>query len=295
MKINFSVVSFVPSSAQVAVVGSVPELGSWNVDKCVQLEPSERPQSDMAPSFWYASLKVEGAKSIEYKFIRRRSQDVGWEWEGSGSGDNRKVDLVQEGEDVVQAASFGSILKGAQGKGGSEKVLAIPVTQFLDPAGVSEYSHTTRFYMNVKNQNSIHYNKIIEAMYVGTCPRCVEHLDMLKRDLGVTALFNLQTEEDALNNYPDPKSHPTMEGRTTDHVEEVAKRRGLAYVWMPTTDMSTQARARMLPQAALVMYGLLAGGHVVYCHCNAGVGESPDEMRREEERTEITAERVFDF
>jgi len=49
---------------------------------------------------------------------------------------------------------------------------------------------------------------------------------------------------------------------------------GIEYVWMPTKDMDTAARAAMLPHASYVLEGLVARGHVVYVHCNAGVGRS---------------------
>lgn len=37
---------------------------------------------------------------------------------------------------------------------------------------------------------------------------------------------------------------------------------------------SSAGRIRMLPQAVYLLHGLLANGHTVYVHCNAGVGRS---------------------
>ncbi|CAK0875256.1 unnamed protein product [Prorocentrum cordatum] len=50
--------------------------------------------------------------------------------------------------------------------------------------------------------------------------------------------------------------------------------RGMEYIWMPTFDMSTDGRAQMLPQGSHIFASLVQRGHVIYSHCNAGVGRS---------------------
>ncbi|KAH0622360.1 hypothetical protein JD844_024606 [Phrynosoma platyrhinos] len=84
--------------------------------------------------------------------------------------------------------------------------------------------------------------------------------------------MNFQTEWDVVQNswgcnrYPEPMSPEVL--------MKLYKEEGLAYVWMPTPDMSTEGRVQMLPQAVCLLHGLLENGHTVYVHCNAGVGRS---------------------
>ncbi|KAM9156648.1 laforin isoform 2-T2 [Pangshura tecta] len=115
--------------------------------------------------------------------------------------------------------------------------------------------------------------RILPNIWLGSCPRQVEHVTIkLKHELGVTAVMNFQTEWDVVQNswgcnrYPEPMSPEVL--------MKLYKEEGLAYVWMPTPDMSTEGRIQMLPQAVCLLHGLLENGHIVYVHCNAGVGRS---------------------
>ena len=45
-------------------------------------------------------------------------------------------------------------------------------------------------------------------------------------------------------------------------------------VYLRVRHLSPTGRVRMLPQAVFLLQGLLGNGHVVYVHCNAGVGRS---------------------
>ncbi|XP_039202784.1 laforin isoform X2 [Crotalus tigris] len=115
--------------------------------------------------------------------------------------------------------------------------------------------------------------RILPNLWLGSCPRQVEHVTIkLKHELGITAIMNFQTEWDVVQNswgcnrYPEPMSPEVL--------MKLYKEEGLAYVWMPTPDMSTEGRVQMLPQAVYLLHGLLENGHTVYVHCNAGVGRS---------------------
>ncbi|XP_074892142.1 laforin isoform X1 [Buteo buteo] len=115
--------------------------------------------------------------------------------------------------------------------------------------------------------------RILPNIWLGSCPRQLEHVTVkLKHELGVTAVMNFQTEWDIVQNswgcnrYPEPMSPEIL--------MKLYKEEGLAYVWMPTPDMSTEGRIQMLPQAVCLLHGLLENGHTVYVHCNAGVGRS---------------------
>ncbi|KAB0366304.1 hypothetical protein FD754_010460 [Muntiacus muntjak] len=114
---------------------------------------------------------------------------------------------------------------------------------------------------------------ILPNIWLGSCPRQVEHVTIkLKHELGVTAVMNFQTEWDIVQNSSGCNRYP--EPMTPDTMIKLYKEEGLAYIWMPTPDMSTEGRVQMLPQAVCLLHALLEKGHTVYVHCNAGVGRS---------------------
>jgi len=264
MKVRFSVISFVPPGTSIAVVGSLPELGSWKVSECPSMSPSSPPKS-MEPSFWSADIAVDDLSvPFEYKFVRKTNPSANWEWEGYGSHDNRKWD----GKEMLSTPASEQDVKVFDG------VFLLPPTHFMESQGMSEYSHTTRFYNSVKERNDMHYNRVSDNLWVGSCPRSRRHIEKLRDELKVTCLLNFQTHEDAKNNFPDPEHFPEWDKRTPQVIYDLFKEYSLAYVWIPTTDMSTQDRANMLPQAAFILGALIQNGHAVYVHCNAGVGRS---------------------
>ncbi|XP_070362899.1 laforin isoform X2 [Equus asinus] len=114
---------------------------------------------------------------------------------------------------------------------------------------------------------------ILPNIWLGSCPRQVEHVTIkLKHELGITAVMNFQTEWDIVQNSSGCNRYP--EPMTPDTMIKLYKEEGLAYIWMPTPDMSTEGRVQMLPQAVCLLHALLQNGHTVYVHCNAGVGRS---------------------
>ncbi|KAH0521722.1 Laforin [Microtus ochrogaster] len=114
---------------------------------------------------------------------------------------------------------------------------------------------------------------ILPNIWLGSCPRQLEHVTIkLKHELGITAVMNFQTEWDIIQNSSGCNRYP--EPMTPDTMMKLYKEEGLAYIWMPTPDMSTEGRVQMLPQAVCLLHALLENGHTVYVHCNAGVGRS---------------------
>ncbi|XP_076408870.1 laforin isoform X1 [Peromyscus maniculatus bairdii] len=115
--------------------------------------------------------------------------------------------------------------------------------------------------------------RILPNVWLGSCPRQLEHVTIkLKHELGITAVMNFQTEWDIIQNSSGCNRYP--EPMTPDTMMKLYKEEGLAYIWMPTPDMSTEGRVQMLPQAVCLLHALLENGHTVYVHCNAGVGRS---------------------
>lgn len=95
------------------------------------------------------------------------------------------------------------------------------------------------------NQSQCFLNaRILPNIWLGSCPRQVEHVTIkLKHELGVTAVMNFQTESDIVQNswgcnrYPEPMSPEIL--------MKLYKEEGLAYVWLPTADMSTEGNAHV--------------------------------------------------
>ncbi|XP_057679145.1 laforin isoform X1 [Corythoichthys intestinalis] len=150
-----------------------------------------------------------------------------------------------------------------------------PICHWIEETGhTDEMKHTTNFYFSVAGQNAMHFSRVLPRLWLGSCPRLLEHVTIkMKHDLGISAVMNFQTVGDVMNN-----SHGCRENfdeaMTPDTMMHLYNRCGLVYVWIPTPDMSTEGRIRMLPQAVFLLHGLLENGHSVYVHCNAGVGRS---------------------
>ncbi|XP_010155512.1 PREDICTED: laforin, partial [Eurypyga helias] len=119
-------------------------------------------------------------------------------------------------------------------------VYCLPIAHWIEVSGhTDEMKHTTDFYFNIAGHQAIHYSRILPNIWLGSCPRQLEHVTVkLKHELGVTAVMNFQTEWDIVQNswgcnrYPEPMSPEIL--------MKLYKEEGLAYVWMPTPDMSTE-------------------------------------------------------
>lgn len=258
MKVRFSVVSFAPPGVSLAVIGSTESLGKWNPNNAVPLTArlaDTRLRSE--PDFHSADIEIQSNEPIEYKFVERGS---GVKWEDLGGQKNRIVKLDKLDEDAHRITY--------RKNEANEVILLLPVERFAEPGG-SEGDHTARFYQGVKERGEISVQKILRNLFVGSCPRQRSHIDYL-HSLGITTVFNFQTEEDCKRNCvagigmeEDPLA-----------VSKIYESKGMQYIWMPTFDMSTDGRAQMLPQASFLIVEVLRRGHVVYSHCNAGVGRS---------------------
>ena len=78
---TFNVLSSTSVGQDVYVVGSVPELGSWNTEKAIKLN-AERYRDDLP--LWYGSAKLDAGTPLEYKYIRKGGNgEVIWESEAN--------------------------------------------------------------------------------------------------------------------------------------------------------------------------------------------------------------------
>ncbi|XP_041952210.1 laforin isoform X2 [Alosa sapidissima] len=241
---------------EVLMVGSREEMGHWDPSKAVIMTPARIVLSTREPFLWVCEvqLKQPFLENFWYKFVKRVK---GGEliWEGNGSHHDRCC--VYEERNVV------------------EGVHCNPIGHWIEQSGhTDEMKHTTDFYFGIAGEQAMHYSQIMPRVWLGSCPRRVEHVTMkLKRELCVTAVMNFQTEWDVINN-----SHgcrrDNAEPMTPETMTRLYSDCDMSYVWIPTPDMSTEGRVRMLPQAVFLLQGLLGNGHTVYVHCNAGVGRS---------------------
>ncbi|XP_029449889.1 laforin isoform X2 [Rhinatrema bivittatum] len=236
------------------VLGSRQEMGHWDPHAAVPLKAAHSALSTQEPSLWLGEVLLEEpcTDTFWFKFLKRVEGRFIWE----GNGPHHDRCSVYNEDNLVDG------------------VYCYPVGHWIESTGhTDEMKHTTDFYFHIADHQAMHYSRILPNIWLGSCPRQLEHVTVkLKHELGVTAVMNFQTEWDVIQNsrgcnrYHEPMSPETM--------MKLYRDAGLVYVWIPTPDMSTEGRVRMLPQAVYLLYGLLENGHTVYVHCNAGVGRS---------------------
>jgi hypothetical protein len=107
-------------------------------------------------------------------------------------------------------------------------------------------------------------DQILPKLFVGSCPANEEDIDRLKEESGITAVLNLQTDDDFHGwniNWPNLESH--------------YQRSGIEVCRVPVRDFSPESLRTLLPDCVEALGDLLRDGHSVYVHCNAGVNRSP--------------------
>ncbi|XP_035692899.1 laforin-like [Branchiostoma floridae] len=263
VKVRFGLVTYVDEDVTVSVVGSVKELGQWNLAKAVPLHPAVPPETTEEASFWVGD--VELYKGIEpaifqYKFVRRSTTGGGeggdaWEWEGSGPAHNRWWIPEEEEKNMV-------------GNG----VYLTPVAAWKEPDGDPHtLEHTASFYYTICDSRTMHYSEVVENLWVGSCPRIPAHITHgMKTALGVTAVINLQREEDVCADSAGCcPGVPSTD--VPDSLSQLYKDHGISYVWIPANDWDPRSKVGVLPAAVYKLWELLKTGHHVYVYCNAGI------------------------
>ena len=110
----------------------------------------------------------------------------------------------------------------------------------------------------------INYDQILPNLYVGSCPKSLDDILLLKERIWVTAVLNLQTDED-LRQW---SIHwPAM--KTFYHEAGIRVERA------PMRDFDREDQRECLPRAVGILAELLTSGAVIYLHCTAGAGRSP--------------------
>lgn len=302
MKVRFSVVVFGSHEARVALSGSIPSLGSWKTP--IAMSPIEIPADEFHPSMWTVVVDIPDTvfrfkSEFQYKFIRWSSTPLSASpqpvhaqnelsfpdpvhiseenklpvdavWEGYGGSENRSFTF--HGESSTKIHVFDPILNITP-----DGIYSPPVSLFREPlTAESEVSHTTRYFRRLKERGEMHFNRVLDRVFVGSCPRSKQHIGDLKTKTKISDFINCQTAEDIVENFPDPLGTPARADRTIDKVYEIFDSFNIRYIWIPITDMCSASRARTIAQAAFLLAGLLQRPDCtgVYVHCNAGVGRS---------------------
>lgn len=110
----------------------------------------------------------------------------------------------------------------------------------------------------------VNFTQILLGLYVGSYPESPEDIEELKARCGVTAVLNLQTDEDIKG-----------KGLNWPALAACYQACGIEVRRVPMRDGDVEDQHRKLPEAVRALAGLLAAGHTVYLHCNAGAGRSP--------------------
>jgi atypical dual specificity phosphatase len=106
-------------------------------------------------------------------------------------------------------------------------------------------------------------DRIVSNVFVGECPVTAEDVEQL-RDLGITAVVNLQTNEDFAYWDIDWES-----------LADCYRESGMEVRRVPVCDFDRDHLRRRLPDCVEALDQLLKAGHTVYVHCSAGLNRSP--------------------
>lgn len=110
----------------------------------------------------------------------------------------------------------------------------------------------------------VDYIRIQPWLLVGTFPESAHEVELLQRHEGVTAVLNLQTDEDGAE-----------ASFLAEHPETLYADTGIKLFRVPVRDFDESHLTQMLPECVVVLRRLLDQGHTVYLHCTAGINRSP--------------------
>jgi atypical dual specificity phosphatase len=108
-------------------------------------------------------------------------------------------------------------------------------------------------------------SRVLPKLFVGSCPASTDDINHLKAEYGITAILNLQTDDDL--DYWDLNWRP-LQARCDELGIELRR--------IPIRDFDGLDLRRKLPQCVDSLEELLHSGHTVYTHCNVGTGRSPN-------------------
>jgi protein-tyrosine phosphatase len=107
------------------------------------------------------------------------------------------------------------------------------------------------------------YAQILSGLFVGSHPRAIGDVERLRRESAITAVLNLQTDED-------------MDSVKLDWrlLEAHYLACSIDLLCLPVKEEQIELREK-LPGCVRTLSALIAGGRTVYLHCTEGIGRSP--------------------
>ena len=108
------------------------------------------------------------------------------------------------------------------------------------------------------------FHQVLPEVLIGAYPASIEDIDHLRQKVGVTAVLNLQTDEDIKRLGCDWRKLSAHYRQAKMLVRRVSVR-----------DFDAEDLRRKLPDCVQALGELLRKGHTVYVHCTAGLGRSP--------------------
>ncbi len=261
----------------IRICGSIPEFGSWSIEKAPQLnlltkEFYRTKQLSNEPRFYRLDINISrNIKEFDYKYVINDKI-----WEGK-PGENR-VWLRDDCKNLVDQVYYTPVDYWIDVDTGGKKNSYF-FLKFIFYLATDERTHTTNFYNEIVANRIMHYGRVNDKLYVGSCPRTLKHIENeLGKELNITAVLNLQVIKDIErncksilgdNHVPEPNNEYDL--ASVDILRKAYEQAGILFLWIPITDFSSTGRELMSPQATLVLKNLLQKGHRVYVHCNAGM------------------------
>lgn len=108
------------------------------------------------------------------------------------------------------------------------------------------------------------FDQILPNVFVGSCPRNRGDAKHLKTEAGVSAVLNLQTDQDF-----------GSWGIDWDAMDEAYQAVGIEVRRVPVMDFNPEQLRQKLPACVRALDTLLKAGHTVYVHCSGGINRSP--------------------
>jgi protein-tyrosine phosphatase len=108
------------------------------------------------------------------------------------------------------------------------------------------------------------YHPILSKLFVGSYPGSASDIEILKRQAAISAVLNLQTDDDMQHFNLDWNSLATHYQTCRIHPCRV-----------PVRDLDPVDLQDKLPACVSALNELMESGHTVYLHCSAGAGRSP--------------------
>lgn len=110
----------------------------------------------------------------------------------------------------------------------------------------------------------IDFDQVLPRLYVGTFLETADEVEMLRKQVGVTVVLNLQTDEDIWSGELFGEPFDNLYG---DGCVKLCR--------VPVRDFDTIDLRQRLPECVATLRDLLDDGQTVYLHCTAGVNRAP--------------------